>query len=436
MTDDLREAFRSLLLPIDPVREKDAIEAAQAVMAARGIEASDQAEFIRVELTRTKSGHGVHMSLSALVTEALRAGDPDWGPQLGPAYYELHEAVLQERHLMSFEEASSFLSHARLIAQLAAEESMSAAQIARVLSARDHRVTFTWQAVQAVLSRLSLRRSLNSAAVQELFERDAQFEERVFADADFADAASIVGRVGAEFGFPDDLESLLLRLFQPDPADGTRHGPYLQILHYQCVIAEYFDHALTVLYEFAPRGAVAEWVFARYPGDLSGAGNPFLNNAKSVDRLDAAWARSKDWGLLSPATALFAIVAGLEDMGFAARQELAGWLRQWLLRIIRLTRPLAHEVPGYPTAEAVGALLGALVAEETRTAGIIEQRVVDAVALTATWSTRDGGVTVWVTQSMRATSVGASSATASFRTPQRASSWHTRPMPGTSLRST
>jgi hypothetical protein len=155
------------------------------------------------------------------------------------------------------------------------------------------------------------------------------------------------------------------------------------MLHYQCVIAEFFDHAVTVLYEFAPRGAVAEWLFAQYPGDLSGAGNPFLNNAKSVDRLDAAWARSKDrQGLLSPASALFEIVAGLEVMGFAARQELSGWLRRWLLRVIRLTRPLAREVPDLPTAEAVAALLDAAAADETRTAGIIEQRLVDAVALT------------------------------------------------------
>jgi hypothetical protein len=154
------------------------------------------------------------------------------------------------------------------------------------------------------------------------------------------------------------------------------------MLHYQCVVAEFFDHALTILYEFAPRGAVAEWVFAQYPDDLSGAGNPFLNNAKAVDRLDAAWARAKDrQGLLSPASALFEIIAGLEVMGFAARQELAGWLRRWLLRMVRLTRPLAQAVPDLPTVEAIDALLDAVATAETRTAGIIEQRLVDALAL-------------------------------------------------------
>lgn len=260
---------------------------------------------------------------------------------------------------------------------------MSAAQVATVLSARDRRVTFSWQAVQDVLARLGLRPELDQEQVQALLARDQELEELLFADADFFEAAALVGRVGADFGFPGDLENLLVRLFPPDPATGGRHGPYLQMLHFQCTIAEFFDHAVTVLYEFAPRGAVAMWLFDIYPGDLAAARDPFLNNAKSVDRLDLPWARSKDQqGLLSPASALVEVVAGLEVMGFAARQELAGWLRRWLLRVIRLTRPLAREVPDRPTVESVAALLDAVATDETRTAGILEQRLVDVVALT------------------------------------------------------
>jgi hypothetical protein len=381
MSEALREAFRTLLLPIDPAREQEALNAADDAMDEAGIEASDRAELIRSQLARARLGEGFSPALMDPVRAALRVGDPVWGLQLARSYEQLHEALVS-RHLLSFEESSAFLSHSRLIARLAAAEAMSAAQIAGVLSARDHRVPFSWQAVQDVLARLGLRRALDATEVEALHARDEELEELLFADADFQGAAAIVGRVGADFGFPGDLEDLLLRLFRPDPDASGRHGPYLQILHYQCVVAEFFDHALTALYEFAPRGAVAEWVFARYPGDLSGAGNPFLNNAKSVDRLDSAWARSKDrQGLLSPASALVGIVSGLEVMGFAARQELAAWLRRWLLRVIRLTRPLAREVPEWPTPGAVAALLRAIAADQTRTAGILEQRIVDAIAL-------------------------------------------------------
>ena len=67
-------------------------------------------------------------------------------------------------------------------------------------------------------------------------------------------------------------------------------------------------------------------------------------------------------------------------MGFAARQELAGWFRRWVLRIMRLARPLAQAIPEVPDGQKVAALLAAVSASETKTTGIIEQRVVDAVA--------------------------------------------------------
>ena len=67
-------------------------------------------------------------------------------------------------------------------------------------------------------------------------------------------------------------------------------------------------------------------------------------------------------------------------MGFAARQELAGWIRRWLLRIIRLTRPMAVTVPELSSPDQVRAVL-ACVSEPTQTLGVLEQRVVDAMTL-------------------------------------------------------
>lgn len=381
MSADFREAFRALLLPIDVGREDESLAAGQAALADSGIEASDQADFIRLELERAKAGGERSAALANAIGAALRAGDPTRGTRLAAKYSALHDDVLQGRHLLGFDEASAFLSQARLIAKLAAEESMSAAQIARVLSARDARVDFSWRAVRDVLAQLGEEPGLDKAKAQALFTEDEVLEELHFADADFYDAADLVGRAGAALGFPGDLRTCLIELFAPQPSVGTRHGPYLQMLHYQCVIAEFFDHPLTVVYEFSPRGDVAAWLFDQYPGDLCPAGNPFLNNAKAVDQLDIAWARSKA-GLMGAALALYEILAGLEVMAFAARQELAGWLRRWLLRVIRLTRELAKKVPERPSLSEIAALFDAVARDETRTAGIIEQRIVDVVALT------------------------------------------------------
>ena len=162
---------------------------------------------------------------------------------------------------MSFEDASAFLSHARLIAQLAAGESMSAAQIAKY-----------FRRVTAALS--SAGRLFKTSSRD--FASAAHLTRPMFARSSHATASS-KSACSPTLTSPTLRHSLdvsaqssgflaILSLYYCDssllPAHGPRHGPYLQILHYQCVIAEFFDHALTVLYEFAPRGAVAEWVFS------------------------------------------------------------------------------------------------------------------------------------------------------------------------------
>lgn len=375
---ELREAVRSLLLPIDPSCEVDAVAAAQAALTAARIEPVDQAVFVRLGLEEWREGQPLDEQLHGMIKATLRAGDERWGERLARSYVTLHDDVLRGKHLLAFDEARTALSHARLICQLASSELMSAAQIARVLAARDSRVELGWRAVRDVLGHLGLQRTLEVARVQALFEADAVEEQQAFADAGFLDAAALVGQAGLELGFPDDLETLLVELFDPDRTEQW-HGPYLQILHYVCGIAEFYDHALTYVYEFAPRGAGALWVFGQYPNDLR-AGNPVLNNAKAVDRIDEGWARSKEGRLLGPATALAEIIVGLEQMGFAARQELAAWIRRWALRIIRLTRPMAITIPEESSAAQVQSVMRAIRAP-TRTMGILEQRFVDAVAL-------------------------------------------------------
>jgi hypothetical protein len=369
--------MRALLLPGDPAREAAAVTAAAKSLATAGVTDDDQGELVRVEAERWAGGQPRDARLQRAVAAALRAGDDRFGAVLATRYFELHDS-LQTKHHLSFRQASAFLSHARLAAHLAADEKLSAAQIAKLLAARDERADFHWQAVETVLVRLNLGRSLNEDDVESLFERDTLLEEQLFADAGVQEAAALVGEAGAELGFGDDLKGLLLRLVEPDLA---MHGPYLKILFYQCVIAEFYDHALTALYEFSPRGQLADRLFNDWLGELEGGKNSFLDNAKAVDRLDLAWARSKKSGNLDRAAALVEVIQGLEEMGFAARQELAAWLRRWVLRIARLTRPLVQAVPESVTSKEVELVLASVGGTQTHTTGIIEQRLVDALAV-------------------------------------------------------
>src|SRR5437867_3271485 len=109
--------MRSLLLPIDPAREDEAVDAAQAVLAAAGIDESDRGEFIGVQFGRWADGDGMDAAMVAVIVAALESGDPTFGGRLAGSYFELHDG-LQTKHHLSFGQSSAFLSHARLAAHL------------------------------------------------------------------------------------------------------------------------------------------------------------------------------------------------------------------------------------------------------------------------------------------------------------------------------
>jgi hypothetical protein len=373
---ELREAMRGLLLPIDPAREDLAVAKAAETLSAAEVSEADHGELVRIAGESWRDERGCDPMLAEVITAAIREGDLELGESLASRYLDLHTA-LQEAHHYSFAEASAFLSHARLAAHLAIAEKMSSAQTARVLAAQDQRADFHWQAVETLLTKLGIKPRVLQAEVDALLKRDRAQEEALFADAGIEEAAALVGEAAAQLGFDSDLSHLLGRIVDPDLA---MHGPYLKMLFYQCLIAESYDHALTWIYEFNPRGRLAEHVFNDVLGDIEGGSKPFLDNAKSVDRLDLAWARAKKSGELDRATALAEVLQKLEEMGFAARQELAGWLRPWVLRVARLTMPRKRPVEAKPAASEVRRIMAAVSAGETHTTGIIEQRMVDAIA--------------------------------------------------------
>lgn len=375
--DELRLALRALLLPIDPACEDEAIAGARAALNAAGIDEVDQAQFLRVHTSAWRETGVMHDALRDVAQAAIAAGDSETGAEVSTAWPLLVTDLTASR-AMTLQEAVTFLSHLRLMMHLAANETMSAAQIARIISARDHRVVVTWQAVQQALVRLKVKPSVEKAAVEALWAADAEHELDVFADADLVGAAMQVAELCEGLRFPVPVAPLLLRLF---PANGEPFAPYLQILHYQCVLAEFYDHAVATLYEFAPRGVAAKWLFERYPAAIAPAADPFLNNAKAVDQLDTAWAQTRA-DETGAARALVELIAGLQAMGFAARKEAAAWLRWWLHRGLRLQVPAATQLSATPSIGSVAAALVSISAAETNTGGIIEQRIVDAVAST------------------------------------------------------
>lgn len=372
MIRPLRQALRMLLLPTRVGRDGHCGRALAGTFKNLGISASDIPTWIAIELEQWQDSETPSANLILIVRAVLTAGDPDHGNSLSREYFDIQSRLVHS-NLMSHDQARVFLSHSLAIVDLARRERLSSAQIAKLLGARDRGTDFSRQSVAVVLSRLGLSPQLDLALVQKQVANDVQVELPTFADSDNVTAAKMVANEAAHLGFKPDMFELLMTLL---PDDGTaEHTPYLQMLHYQCVIAEYYDHAATDLYEFAPRGRVALWLFEQYPH--AGAGNPFLNNAKSVERIDSSWVRSKG---SAKANALFRILNGLEEMGFAAMRELAKWLRLWLCRAIRLSLPYSGSIPTTVGQSSIVSLINALRSGNTGTFGILEQRIVDCIA--------------------------------------------------------
>ncbi len=374
--DRLREAMRWLLLPVRVEAEDEAVVAARAVLAAAGIEPDDEPAWIEMELADWRRTGESSDGLVAVATAYLRAGGGKLESKLAKKYFSLH-ARLAEEPLMDHDAASAVLSHARLIALLATEEGLSAGQVAKLVAARDERAPVTWSHVQRILSAVGAKPSLSEEEIQRVYATDEELEVEVFADAEEVICLEMVAGAGRRLGFPGNLFELLRTLVPPGEIP---NGPYLQILHYQCTIAEHYDHALTILYEFTPRGEAAKSLFAHYPSTLEVKDSPFLNNTKSVDEMNRAWAKSKKRAYTRQAHALVGVVQGLDSMGFAARRELAAWLRRLLVRRIRLARDTEVVLPRRLSPKRAKALVESVSAGETGTRGILEQRLVDAVS--------------------------------------------------------
>jgi hypothetical protein len=386
----VRQPLRMLLLPARQGTEKVCGVSLKRELKSLRILPDDFSNWVSLQLDQWRLNGNPTTEFRRVIKELILAACTGatsevaaYGARLADRYFDIHKKLIDE-HLMSHEESVTFLSHTFIIAHLASAEKLSAAQISSLLSQRDQRAKFSRQSVVTALAILRVRPELSLPRAKSLYLRDASQELAAFADADLLTAAELVALAGEKLGYQGDLLTDLTTLALSTDLEGSlssRFTPYLQILHYQCLIAEYFDHAVTDLYEFSPRGEVGNWLHKQYPDSIAGAKNPFLNNAKSVEVADISWVRSKKSKERPGAMALLSILEGMQAMGFFARRELAWWLRLWLHRVIKLAGALVTEMPEVLTQVQISSLIISVSSGNTETFGILEQRAVDAMAV-------------------------------------------------------
>lgn len=368
-------------LPLAVGQESAALAAVAAHGATNGWTSDDYALVLEgaTELWQTSDTVDVH--LRGAVDEALRFTPPVLDGINAKVYFEMYVKLREgggDVARLTHSVSRRLLSRSSLVAHLLGEEFFSCSQVARLLAATEASLDVPHGAISVIARKLDLLPGLNrEAAGHELWVSDQALSVALFPDSSVAETSTIAGEETQTWLPEVDVALLLRRLSGSDQPDGQPFWPYLQMLHWCLTPIEFYDHPASYLYEFAPRGHVGIDLFGRYP---TVTGNPVLNNAKAVQTLNSTWARNRGG---DNAHALVALLATIESLPFVPRRQVARVLRAWLWRIIELLTVKPVPIDVHVTDELFTKVTDYVTENETYTQGVIEQRVVDALAVLA-----------------------------------------------------
>lgn len=271
--------------------------------------------------------------------------------------------------------AKLLLSKARVIGYLQCEERYSSSQVVKVLVATESSLQVPFQAVGLVGTAFGASVAPPDKEVIDLtWDISSELGDTLFADATVGESCAIAAQRSGEFTPGLTLEADLRALAGVEAMIEPSWN-YLQMLYWQALILEFYDHPASRLYEFVPRGANAKHAFKKFE---IATDNPFLNNAKGTAGLSSEWALNRGG---DDAHALVSSLALLEDHPHSASLETARILRAWIIRTLALARESRSYIAILDYGEAFDRLAVAVGDTETNTHGVIEQRIVDALSI-------------------------------------------------------
>lgn len=377
----LEELLNELQLPLDPEQESDALQAVRAQLVSPNQSEPDLGILLEEALEDWEKSGTPNALLRQAVAAALEPSKQEFGNIDGKAYFDIYDRLRSgsgDAVGLSHTVSRRLLSRTSLIAHLLDAERLSCSQIARLLHATEASLDVSYAAVRFIARPLKLVPELDAeAAGENLWVSDQERSLSYFPDSNLVESCEVAGREVKKWVPESDINRSLIALSQALNPDLEIRWPYLQILHWCTTSLEFYDHPASYLYEFAPRGQIGLALFNRYPAVT---GNPVLNNAKAVERLNSIWARNRGG---DDSHALVEILTLLESIPFNARRQVARVLRAWLCRVIELetVEPMFLDIRN--TEEAFRTVVEYIVHSETNTQGVIEQRVVDALGILA-----------------------------------------------------
>ncbi|KAM9861976.1 hypothetical protein ACI1US_02078 [Leucobacter sp. BZR 635] len=377
---NVAQVVHSWELPLPIESAHDAVNAVVTHGEEKGFRPEDFALVLEQATEQWRSSGVVAPQLRAAVDAALEFTAPPLDDIDAKAYFDLYKKLRSgggDVASLTHSTVLRLLSRTSLISHLLGEERFSCSQVSRLLAANETSLDVSYGSIVKIARKLNMLPQLNrEEAVDTLWQSDQTRSIALFPDSSLPETNSLAGAALSSWLPEVDAERLLIRLSNSNSPDAPQFWPYLQILHWCLVPIEFFDHPASYLYEFAPRGGNGEALFAKYPAVT---GNPFLNNAKAVHSLDS-WARGRGG---DDAHALAEIVKTVDTLPFVPRRQVARILRAWLVRIIELrtVEPVLLDIQA--TNAIFESVSGFITSNETYTQGVIEQRVVDCLAVLA-----------------------------------------------------
>lgn len=383
------EEFTQLLeLPLRESELTDAIRRLQGSCPnnlSGGID--DYVILLNQQLEEWRQGSPPKPELTKAVESLLEDSEAASLGLSGQDYFSLYSSLQKggrrDWRGLSSETARRLLSRSLFIYQSLKLEKMSTSQLARVFVSLESSLDVPYKAIQVIARHFKL---LPGITVKELNESiwplDVRYAKAHFTDDSLVDSCmrcqELCEKWVPENNLASDLLELTSTLRGGYDSNQKDFWPYIQILHWCTLPIELYDHPASHLYEFGPRGNVATELFGKYP-DVATA-NPVLNNAKAVAQLDSHWARNRSG---DDAHALVRILQLLESLPFSSRRQIGRIIRGWLVRLIELKTGTFEALEVADLLAAARSLSGFIVHSESKTRGVIEQRVVDALSVLA-----------------------------------------------------
>lgn len=406
MNLSLDAAIRTILLPVAPGIGDEYAQRAGEILGDLGV-AEDHADWVNLELSSWEESCKPSEAFEKFVARLLFS--PGKKPEsfaldvnaipsppgvksvltdFSTQYFEMHERVMADEKC-DHRQARRILSHSHSLVLLAISERMTASRIYSMMLNDGINLGRSWSTPRYILEKCQLAPSISVQQTKALFAQDTMGEADLLGDLDLPASIAYVAEVCRGFGYHGNLLEQLQTLFI-----SNIHPPYLCMLHFQLTAQSMFNHRLTNAYEFAPRGEPVLWLSSQYNNSGLDVGmSPFLNNAKSVDTLNSAWAASKKKKERHAARALVDLLTELDRLSDPSRTAAGKYLRVLLHRMLRIshqsTTALNSPLPQLD-AEQARKLLAGVAIENTATRGVIEQRLTDCIALSEA-----GDLTLW-----------------------------------------